>query len=106
MFIMHCFYLSNYIALTVYFFVLIYDSCLATIRNGKSIITNFTYDTIKKTLKRRLVLLFLDNLGFISLEDKCNIRSLLESINFICNRCKTGQKSLPEDLFSACFKNK
>jgi hypothetical protein len=48
----------------------------------------------------------LDNLGFMTLVDKCNILSLLESINFICNRCKTGQENSPEDLFSVCFKNK
>jgi hypothetical protein len=49
-------------------------------------------------------LLFSENLAvildFLTLQDKHNLRTLLENIKFICSSCETGQKSSPKARFS------
>jgi len=53
-------------------------------------------------------LFFLNNLtvvlGFLTLYDKHNIRTLSENIKLICVFCETGQKSSLNSCFSICFR--
>jgi len=81
---------------------------LSDCKIGNSISVDFTEDT-KKRLERRLFMLFIDNLavvsfwGSLTLQDKYDIHTLSENINFISNRCEIGQKGLPKVRFSTCF---
>ena len=82
---------------------LVPDSYWVTVRNCNIMSGDVTRGHHKKWWEWRLFLLFLDNfavaLGFLTLQDKHNIRTLSENIKFICQRCDTGLKSLPKTRF-------
>ena len=81
---------------------LVPDSCRATERNGNSISTDVTDDTIENDLNDALFQIFSDNLevvlDFLTLQDKPNIRTLSLNIKFIYTRCETGLNSEPSIL--------
>ena len=74
--------------------LLIPYSCWAMVRNSNSINKDFTEDTITTWLERCLFLLFLAVvLGFLTLQDKYNIRICRKIYYSFFTRCETGQKS-------------
>ena len=69
---------------------LVPDSCRMTMRNDNS--ADFSGDTIKKLLERRLFLLFLDNLAVA-----------LEHFKFICTRRNRTEKTHQKLAFLPAF---
>ena len=59
----------------------------------------FTVDTLVSALYRQLN----SGFGFLTLQDKSNIRTLSVNLRLICTRCETGQTSSPNAHFSTCF---
>ena len=60
---------------------------------------DFTVDTLVSALYRQLN----SGFGFLTLQDKSNIRTLSVNLRLICTRCETGQTSSPNAHFSTCF---
>jgi len=83
---MHCFYLSSQIALTGYWFVLVQDSCMATVRNGNSISTDCRYYTIKTYITTLVSALLWQSGIFFTLK--------IKHYTYIVRKCKIHLHSL------------
>ena len=60
---------------------------------------DFTVDTLVSALYRQLN----SGFGFLTLQDKSNIRTLSVNLRLICTRCETRQTSSSNAHFSTCF---
>jgi hypothetical protein len=74
----------------IVFLILDSSSCCVTIRNGNSISADVQEDTVI--------------LGFLTLQEKCNIGTLSEDITFICTCCEAGRKTHQRLAFLPVFK--